>query len=914
MHLPRATYRVQLHQDFNFQKLKAIISYLSRLGISTIYAAPFFKATPGSVHGYDVLNPLQINPEIGTLDEFREISRELKARNMQWIQDIVPNHMAFSSHNPWIYDVLEKGPHSQFYRFFDIDWLYPEEGFLGKLMVPTLGSPLDKVLEAGEIKLTWGDKGFSFAYYDHHFPANISSYALLITLASESLSKQNPEEQLVKEYFLLAKRVEDFVNALPAGEQAVEGWDTLKEELLTLSQKYQPVKQALAEVAKEISEDADQLKDLLQSQYFRLTHWKITEQQINYRRFFTVNDLICLNMQDQKVFDAYHQFIKTLVDEDLVQGLRVDHIDGLFDPSIYLERLRKLAGKDTYIVVEKILEGQEEMPTQWPIEGSSGYEYLALSNQLFTNPQGGAALLKEYQQLGQSADYESLVYRNKHFILKNRMAGELDNLFHLMQTLDIIPYQDTMDDPAKLKEALGQFMIAFPIYRVYANKLPFSEQDMLFIKNTFQSAEERAPELAPYFRQLHEIFNGVDDKDEESNQNKLYFNIRTQQFTGPLAAKGVEDTTFYQYFPLISLNEVGDSPEHLGMSAAIFHQRMLSRDLTVMNTTATHDTKRGEDARMRINVLSELPEQWGETFEKWQGLNKSFLTEANGKTMPGVNDEYFLYQTMIGTFPFHISPEEDNYAQRLEDYLLKAIREAKVHTNWAAPNEAYEKAFAQFAKHILEDKNFMSEFEDFAEDIARSGAVYSLAQTLLRLCVPGVPDTYQGTEFWDLSMVDPDNRRPVDYQARQDALDRMETSWKQQPISLVESLRSDLLNPEIKLFTLYQALKARQQYRPIFEEGSYVPVEVSPSFENHLLAFRRLTESAEALVVIPLNIHSLKTDQHFPLGKACWQEAELLGIAGNWQNVFTQQTMNFHQNATVAEILADFPVALFIKV
>ncbi|MDF9797216.1 (1-_4)-alpha-D-glucan 1-alpha-D-glucosylmutase [Catalinimonas alkaloidigena] len=915
MYLPRATYRVQLHKDFNFQQLKEIIPYLDRLGISTIYAAPFFTANPGSMHGYDVLNPLEINPEIGTIDEFKAIGRELKARNMDWLQDIVPNHMALSSNNPWIYDILEKGPHSYYYRFFDINWHYHEEEFFGKLMLPTLGAPLQEVLEAGEIQLKFDTQGFSINYYDHSFPLCMRSYAYLLSQVSELVSKQSEDEVMTKAYFSLAKSVEEFINTLPEEGKKVDGWENYKHKLISLSQKYQAVEEALQSITRDVNSKSVMLSNLLNEQYFRLCHWKITEEKINYRRFFTVNDLICLNMQDQQVFDEYHQLIKRLMDEELIQGLRVDHVDGLLDPTSYLERLRSLVGDDAYIVVEKILEGNELMPAYWPIEGSSGYDYLALSNQVFTNKEGGHALLSQYQKSIADTDYERLVYQNKSFILNKRMYGELDNLFRLMQHLDIIPARDTVKDETKLKEALGHFLIAFPVYRIYDRKLPFSDEALKLLKSTFETAEDHAPELGIYFQRLRDIFNGVDDRDAKSNSDKLYFNMRSQQFTGPLAAKGVEDTTFYQYFPLISHNEVGDTPAHLGMKVEEFHTLIHSRDLRTMNTTATHDTKRGEDTRMRINVVSEIPEVWHTKVDNWRKLNEEFLSKEAGSRLPDKNDEYFLYQTLVGTYPFHISPEADEYPQRLEAYLQKALREAKVHTNWANPNEDYENALLDFAKQIMKNDAFMQDFTSFAKDIALSGAVNSMGQTLLRLTAPGVADTYQGTEYWDLSMVDPDNRRPVNYQEREASFKALEAKWQVQAESLLDELCDDLLHPNIKLFTMYQALNARKQYRPIFDEGKYEAVEVSEAHKNQLLAFRRVTGQGEALVLIPLNTRGLPTKNHLPIGTDCWKDSTLhMGDAqGEWHHLFTNKKMILHEHASVAEILANFPVALLIK-
>lgn len=916
MHLARSSYRLQLHLGFTLSHLKNIIPYLDRLGVSTVYASPIFAAMPGSVHGYDVINPHIINPEIGTLEEFREIARELKARNMQWLQDIVPNHMAFSPQNPWLFDIMEKGPHSAYYRFFDINWLYPEKSFYGKLMVPTLGAPLKKVIENSEISLAFSEHGFYFAYYDHLFPVNIRSYVFLTTQATEVLSKQT-DQAGVKDFISLATRIDNFVRALPDVEKAADGWEPLKNELIQLNERFQPVSEALTAVADKVSQNKQLLEEQLQAQYYHLCHWRITNEKINYRRFFTVNDLICLNMQEKSVFDAYHRFIKQLLDEDLIQGIRVDHIDGLLDPASYVARLRELAGPDTYITVEKILEADEKLPADWPIHGSSGYDFLAQANQLFTNREGGQKLLAYYQQkISNSQDYRELLFDNKRYILEKRMAGDLENLVRLLQDLEILAYEAATPDRQQLKEALGHFLVYFPVYRTYSNHFPFSDKDMHYIGQAFALAEEKHPELASYFQQLRQIFNGVDDKSEAENKHKLYFNLRTQQFTGPLSAKGVEDTTFYQYFPLVSLNEVGDSPEHLGSSLEQFHAQMQERPLTTMNTTATHDTKRGEDARARISVLSEIPDAWAQKVTHWQQLNQKLITRGADERMPDKNDEYLFYQTLIGTYPFHISPSEDDYQQRLLDYLLKSIREAKVHSSWSSPNKTYREAYLSFVEQALNNPEFMKDFKAFARKIAHTAVVCSLAQTLLRVCAPGVPDTYQGTEFWDLSMVDPDNRRPVNFEDRNEALDEMESLWQQQPAALLADLRKDLLNPRIKLFTLYQCLNTRKLYGPLFDQGKYLPVETHMDVDARLLAFRRVSGEDQALVVIPLGTQSLEPKDDLPLGADAWQHSKLLldqTAAGRWHHVFLNQDIRLGTETYIAELLAEFPVALLIK-
>ncbi|MFP4339940.1 MAG: malto-oligosyltrehalose synthase [Cyclobacteriaceae bacterium] len=916
MHFPRATYRVQLHKDFKFKDLQRIIPYLNKLGISTIYAAPFFEATPGSMHGYDVLNPHRINPEIGTLDEFRKIANDLKALNMQWLQDIVPNHMAFSAENPWLYDIMEKGQHSPYYRFFDIDWLYPEKEFYGRLMIPTLGDPLQEVLAKGELKLRLGEKGFDFTYYDNFFPLNICSYPFLLNTHSDSLPQKTDDQNLITDYLSLAAEVEKFVSELPEAEKATKDWKPLKARLMKMVEQHTVIRELLEEAAESQNQKPERVLRILDQQSYRPVHWKRTETQINYRRFFTVNDLICLNMQEQPVFDEYHRFIKELLDEGLIQGLRVDHIDGLLDPTTYTERLRKLAGDDVYIVVEKILEAEEEMPNFWPIEGSSGYDFLARVNQLLTDRKGEEALLALYQKIApQYPDYHELVYRNKKFILEERMAGELDNLIRLMEDLSLIPYENVKPDKKKLRAALGHFLIAFPLYRIYANKLPYPDEDMQVIKDTFERIEQQFPELDIYFQNLHLVFNGVDDGSEEENQNKLYFNMRAMQFTGPLAAKGVEDTTFYQYSPLISHNEVGDSPDKLGMRPARFHEQMQIRPMYNMNATGTHDTKRGEDARMRLNLLSEMPGKWAETFKKWQYHNERHFHKSAEVRMPDENDEYFLYQTLIATYPFHRTPQDADYQPRLKDYILKAVKEAKLHTSWAEPNEEYEEATMNFIDHILADEAFMDHFTSFAHDLACKAVVYSLSQTLLKLTVPGLPDVYQGSEFWDLSMVDPDNRRPVNYEKRQEMLAHLEKNWQEDPLEIIAQLKADLIKPDIKMFTLYQGLKLRQQFLPIFARGEYQPLKTGGKAGDKVFAFLRKSGQAAALVLVPLHVQSLLKDEYLPLGENCWGDTylELPGLSGEWQCIFTRKEYQLADQISVAELLSDFPLCLLTK-
>lgn len=916
MHFPSATYRVQTSPEFQLRQINHILPYLDALGISTVYSAPFFQARRGSAHGYDVANPHQIGDEIGDDKTFQTIADDLKNRHMGWLQDIVPNHMAFTSQNPWIRQLLELGSHSPYYGFFDINWLSEDQRYYGKVMMPFLGSSLQEAMSQHEIQLAYGQNGFCFSYFDHEFPLRAESYYPLLQKQHAYVKEENPGEEISNNFFSLLAELEKWHHGQIDNEPP-EGWQKVKDQLQQLVQGNEVIRNALQRVLDTTNRDISVLKALLLEQNYYLTWWKDTESEINYRRFFTVNDLICLNIQEPDVFREYHRFIKDLVDQKLVQGLRVDHIDGLLDPTKYLQELRAMAGPDTYLVVEKILEGQEKMPRNWPIQGTSGYEFLAIVSQLFTASTGEKELTDLYTTIvPHLPSYRDLVYQNKMFILMNRMGGELNNLMSLLKKLDIVPYQDATEEDEYLKQALAHLLVAFPVYRIYGNKFPFSDEEMEIIAEAFTYAESKAPSLSTYFQRLREIFNGVPDRDETQNNHRLYFVMRCQQFTGPLTAKGVEDTTFYVYHRLISHNEVGDTPAVFGISTQAFHQNMKERNPHSLNATATHDTKRGEDARLRINVLSEIPEVWKKQYHQWKKTNKEFLTRQAGKTWPDDNDEYFLYQTLVGTYPVHIDPEQENYRSRLKDYLLKAIKEAKRNTSWSSPNEAYENAATDFAEKIMSHQPFIRSLEPFVKNVAQRAVIYSLGQILLKITAPGIPDVYQGSEYWDLSMVDPDNRRPVDYQQRWDALQELQEKFEKDAAGLAESLSEKILDPAIKLFTMHRALHTRRELKDFFLEAVYLPVAAKGSKAQHLVSFLRTGKKQQAITLVPIHISPLELKEHLPVGEGCWQDTSVSlpsGSQGAWTNIFTKETVQLSETTPVAQILKKFPVALLIK-
>lgn len=894
-YIPSATYRVQTSPKFRLSDIKQIIPYLHELGISTIYSAPFFCARPGSEHGYDVTAPYDINPEVGTQKDLQEISLELKRRQMGWLQDIVPNHMAFHPDNIWLMDVLEKGPQSHFYTFFDIDFHHPD--FSGQVMVPFLGEPLDKVLEQNQLELKLSEKGITLNYFDNVYPISVSSYRTLLEEALQVSGKPEatPQaEQSLKE--LTLHEAEESIN--PAA------WGNFKKRIY----RSEALRQALEQVLQSINGKEKKLRKLLQKQHFILCHWQETEKQINYRRFFTVNDLICMRMEHPEVFEQYHHFIKQLCDQELVQGLRVDHVDGLFDPVTYLKRLRQLAGPEQYIVVEKILEGEEHLPENWPIQGNSGYDFLAWVSNLYTSAKAREQMTQTYSHLVTDAaeDYEQLVFDKKMFILTNYMQGELENLLRLLQERQLIP----LEPEEQWRNALATLLVAWPVYCIYSNSFPIPKEEMQIVDEAFEQAQKQAPDLTEQLQHLHTLFTAAPDDTEQTKHHKLYFIMRSQQFTGPLAAKGVEDTTFYNYNRLISLNEVGNSPDIFHLEPQDFHERMQYRQRTYphsINATATHDTKRGEDARLRLNVLTELAEEWQKKAQHWMELTKKYTSE------PVENDLYFLLQTLLGIVPL-TGETDDTLVTRVQEYLEKALREAKNKSDWSAPNEKYEQAMKDLVHQLLQqDEDFMHSFQPFFLKVAHYGWLYSLGQTLLKLTCPGVPDVYQGTEFWDLSLVDPDNRRPVDYDLRRRYLQEMQQAEKQSTDKLHEELLHHPENGKVKLYLLHKALTTRRNMQALFATGDYVPLQVQGARKEHVLAFARHHKGEWALVAVPLLLVSLVGSHSQPLGEEVWQDTSILlpdNAPQEWQQVLGAGTVNAAPSLPVAELFKTFPVAL----
>ncbi|WP_121199954.1 malto-oligosyltrehalose synthase [Mucilaginibacter gracilis] len=872
MYNPVSTYRIQFHKNFTFSDFEAIIPYLHQLGISTVYASPIFAATPGSMHGYDVVNPLQINPEIGTLQQLRNIHSKLKQLGMGWLQDIVPNHMAYHQNNLWLMDVLEKGQKSVYSTYFDMLWDNP--AYDGRIMVPFLGSQLDDVIKNRELQIAYQNNQLVFSYGGQAYPLQLHSYGQLL-----------PGDKQVQQFDAILKSIAN-ADSIADKSKYAGACNEIKTQYANIFKKV-----FTGSYLKKVNSNAALLKSIASQQAYALCYWQATDSEINFRRFFTVNGLICLNMQNSEVFNHYHQLIKQLLNEGILQGLRVDHIDGLYDPELYLAQLRALAGDDTYIIVEKILEQGEPFPTNWPIQGNTGYDYLGLVNNVFTNNKNQAALSKLYQQLThQNTDPHQGITEKKSLILFEHMAGELENLYQLFLSLDLADSK-TIEKvkPADLKNAIAQLLIHFPVYRFYGNILPLGDIESVALRNIFKQIIGLKPQLKAAVKLLQAaLLKNATKNSNDYNTRAIRFYQRCMQFTGPLMAKGVEDTLMYTYNRFIDHNEVGDSPEAFGIKVSEYHRLMGNRQQQwplTMNATSTHDTKRGEDVRSRLNVLTDVADEWAQQILLWQQMNKGLKTDG----LPDANDEYFIYQTIIGAYPLP-QQGDDDFKNRVQDYLVKALREAKLNSNWAQPNQDYEAAVKSFVNKLLNKKGqFWLSFVAFQQRIANYGVINSLSQVLLKYTSPGMSDLYQGCELWDNSLVDPDNRRPVDYKLRQKLLNDTTGKFESQ-IELWQHLWQNRYNAQIKLALTTTLLAERKQNAGVFTTGAYIPLKVKGKYKQNVLAFARQLKQTWYVIAIPLHLAAI-IGRDEQIENFDWQDTRIIlpdEAPLQWQHLLTQ--------------------------
>ncbi|MBD3288656.1 malto-oligosyltrehalose synthase [candidate division KSB1 bacterium] len=923
-HIPHSTYRIQLNHTFAFKNLKAILTYLSELGITDIYASPIFKARKGSMHGYDVVDPTQLNPELGSEDDFSDLVAEAKKLNLSWLQDVVPNHMAYDSQNDILMDVLENGPHSQYAHYFDIEWQPHYSGMDEKILAPFLGTFFGKCLENGKIELKYSEDGLSIHYYDHKFPVRIHSYIKLIThnlrKLRGSLTTEHPDYIKLLGVLYVLKNI-------PTDDDETSRYDQItfvKRMLWELYQRNPDYKEFFDENIQNFNGTAGEpesfslLNDLLDEQFYRLSFWKVGTEEINYRRFFYVNELISLRTEQEEVFDKIHSKLFEWIGENKIDGIRIDHVDGLYNPTEYLKRLRKYAAQQ-YIVVEKILELKEALPENWNIEGTTGYDFMNYVNGLFCLRDNAYLLDKIYRKFtGFDPQFENLLHAKKRLIIGKHMAGDIDNLAHRLAELASAHRYAIDFTLYGLRRSLVEVLSWFPVYRTYNVTEEITENERHYIEEAVSKAKLVMPDFENEFNFIKKILLLKFDENlpDEEKQQWIHFTLRFQQMTGPLMAKGLEDTVMYNFNRLISLNEVGGQPGKFGISSIEFHyfnKNRINIWAHSMNTTSTHDAKRGEDVRARLNVLSEIPQQWEKNFKIWARINQPKKKNTKNGKVPDRNDEYFLYQTLIGTFPFYESELKD-YPIRIKEYMIKAIREAKIHTAWLQPDSEYEDAMTDFIEKVLDfsDKNvFLKEFLPFQKKIAFYGMFNSFSQTLLKITSPGVPDMYQGTELWDLTLVDPDNRRSVDFNKRRKFLNQIKRGIQKNTLSLIEELFKDAGSGRIKMFLIFRALQIRNKYHDLFRNGSYIPLEIEGSLREHVIAFARNYQRQWIVVAVPRFLTSMIKESKQPDMKDIWEDTRLIPPAriNKWRNAITDQEI---QGLNVGEIMRHFPAGLLI--
>ena len=961
--VPVATYRVQFSRSFRFTHARDLVPYLHELGITDLYASPCLRSRRGSPHGYDVVDPLGLNSELGTEDEFDQLVQQLQHHDMGLLLDIVPNHMAASAENPWWMDVLENGPSSPYASYFDIDWHPPttKASFLqkNKILLPVLGDTYSTVLENQQLSLELDRNGFFIRYFETRLPLEPKSYRLILEhcLGSmrQSAARSAPSAQELSAIADAAGRLPNYTTQIPEEIEARRrGKEQIQQRLgrlYLLDLADLEFRECLDETLRFFNGTAgepksfDPLDQLLAGQPYRLAHWKIAAEEINYRRFFDINDLVSLQVADPRVFRATHARIFQLVKERKVTGLRVDHIDGLYDPLAYLHRLQDAAaasleegkGRPFYVVVEKILGGDEVLPEEWPISGTIGYDYLHPLNGVFLNAPGLQALEATYAQFtGTQEPFADICYQRKKQVMEQLFQGEISTLTHELGKL-AAQVRNARDLPlSELSQALVETTACLPVYRTYIRDVRVRPSDRVYIERTLKAARQRTPpdQVSPSaFAFLQQVLL-LHPPDYLKNQKEewLRFVMRWQQFTGPVMGKGLEDTAFYVHNSLISLNEVGGDPlrQNLPLDTDAFHRFNKQRQTDwphTLNATSTHDTKRSEDVRARISVLAELSEEWASCLQRWRRWNQAKKQKMDDCLVPVPSEEVLLYQTMLGTWQTMLGAwpgEQDelpSLRDRLRAYMLKAAREAKQHTSWIRTNAAHEQALSHFVGAILEESGanrFLRDFTNFQKKIAHYGALNSLSALLLKIASPGLPDLYQGTELWNFTLVDPDNRRPVDFLKRAHMLDELERQAASGPASVARDLLAHWPDGCIKLYLTWKALNFRRAHREVFSEGAYLPLESTGKRKENLCAFARRRGQSWAVVAVPRMVTRLVEEGKFPLGQPIWG-AESLRLPGDaprrWVNVLTGEPIDAasarKQNLLrLHSVFRSFPVAL----
>lgn len=861
----QVSYRVQLTPQFKLSHLKHMIPYLSAMGIHKLYASPILKARSGSQHGYDVVDPSLLNPELGTEEELTEVFNLIHSKGMIWLQDIVPNHMAYSNQNKILVDVLEWGKESSYSDFFDIEWDSYYPSLKGRVLAPFLGRSYNECLESGELKLIFNENGFQARYYDLYLPVNPDGYVSLLRLL---LSFNKDESYALKPSVATLVGYSTALNDILKQPDFGVKWEwfrNLKFHLWNLYQKDPEIQSDIDQVIaycngkNTLPDPLDPLDQLLNSQHYRLSFWKVATEEINYRRFFTVNELITMNIDKDKVFHFLHFKIFEWISKGHISELRIDHIDGLYDPATYLERLQKKV-PGTMIYVEKILEYGEHLPKNWKIAGTTGYDFLGMMNGLFFTTRSYRLFMQYYQKITHhSKSIEDVGAEKKRLILGKHMASNIEELAHLLMNITFFNRVNRDMTLYSLKRAIVEVLVYFPVYRTYQTVKDFSTADKVYVQEAVLKAMEKNPGMVSELTFIESVFLKKSDEMVDRRQKEImaHFIMRFQQFSSPLMAKGIEDTLYYNYNFFIGLNEVGGYIHH-PVTPKKFHQWMKQRHAkypNTMNTTATHDTKRGEDFRARLLALTEFFTEWTEVTRYWFKVNAKYRDNYKLGLAPDRNDEYFFYQTLVGSHPFvPAHTEDDSYLERLNDYTIKSIREAKNYTSWIKPDHVYEEKFKRFITHLWElpsESLFKKSLIPFVARIQDAGLLYALSQLLLKMTCPGVPDIYQGNELWDFHFVDPDNRQQVDYVLREQYLREIQKSIRDSTLTIQGQLWEDRYSGKLKLYYLYQLIKLREIHAELFKASQYVAVPYDDKNEA-VFSFILKGTDVSLWVVVPL--------------------------------------------------------------
>jgi len=958
--IPRSTYRVQFGPHFTFRDAQTLVDYLHELGISDLYTSPLYQPRQGSTHGYDTVDYNRFNPALGNEDDFNALVGSLGGRDMSLLLDIVPNHMGVGKDNTWWMDVLKHGPSSVFSHYFDINWQPENRSLDNKVLIPVLGDHYGRELENGRLKLVYWHGDFYLHYWENQYPITPDTYANILLQAHNFLI-QEPYDQWVEDELMSILTALTHIPPFQTRDKSLlvemrREQKIARQRFVKLYDDSEQFRTALDAALERINGtvgDPDSfniLDEILENQPYRLSFWRAASDEINYRRFFDINDMAAIRIEHIEVFQKTHQLTFKLLGEGKISGLRIDHPDGLWNPKVYFQQLQEeyivsrlkqhfpeeeididrirerlidliqddeAATWPLYVLAEKILSETEPLPYDWSVYGTTGYDFMIAVTNLFVdsvNEQAFNTLYRDF--VGREVNFHEIVDMSKKRIMNDTLNSEL--YARSSQLADIVEQNRRYRGFTRhsIEHALIEITAALSIYRTYITaEEPVSDRDRYYIDEAVRIAKEQNPRSPSYvFDFVRDVLllDIFDEFDESLHEDLREFVMQYQQMTGPVMAKSVEDTTFYIYNRLTSLNEVGGHPEQFGINTSDFHEHNLEKAYKqTMLGTSTHDTKRSEDIRARISVLSEIPDEWSAAIQQWSKIGASARVEVDGKLAPSPNDEYLLYQTLVGTYPLENDPA---FEQRIIGYMQKAVNEAKVHSNWVNSNDDYHQAVAKFTTHLLNSDDFMESFIPFQKRISFYGFLNSLSTTLLKITSPGVPDIYQGNELWRYSLVDPDNRRRVDYDLRKGILGDLLHRAEGDKLALAQDLSANPETGHIKMYVTALSMRFRREKERLFMDGDYLPLKVTGSKADHICAYLRVHEDDIALIAVPRLVVRLTQGQAvMPSGETIWDDTQI-HVPQAYQlelnNLFTGETYPAGDTIAASTLFAHFPVAL----